>query len=406
MGPEVGLGLPAAGAVMAAALRRHRRAAFACGGALGLAGLLAVLPAAPVAERSVFGLTLPTLARAMLVATGLTLALIVVLAPPAVDRLALLATGLAGLAGLGAAAAAPDPASIAVVIALLGAGHAALPGRRHFPARMRAPALSAVLLGAGALLAHAGGPPLYARLAALAFVLGIVAAAGLVPFLPELEPAEPAAASAIAWTGFFGPTLALAIIVRVQPLLAPAAIPVYGSLLVGLGLLNLVWGALGAWQVEEDTAAWRYSFLADWGLALVGLGVVVTDGLAAAYLVMLSILLVRLPLYLWSRPVLAGRAEKAMGPSNLLLAAALAGAAPFAGFSARVLLLRASTQVYWPLGLVLGLAMLLWLGHCFRLARSVGRPQGRAAVGTVLALAASLVLGVIPALPLAGAGLQ
>src|SRR5581483_5768671 len=102
------------------------------------------------------------------VATGLTLALIVVLAPPAVDRLALLATGLAGLAGLGAAAAAPDPASIAVVIALLGAGHAALPGRRHFPARMRAPALSAVLLGAGALLAHAGGPPLYARLAALA----------------------------------------------------------------------------------------------------------------------------------------------------------------------------------------------------------------------------------------------
>jgi formate hydrogenlyase subunit 3/multisubunit Na+/H+ antiporter MnhD subunit len=144
-------------------------------------------------------------------------------------------------------------------------------------------------------------------------------------------------------------------------------------------------------------AAWRYSFLADWGLALVGIGVVVPDGYAAAYLVLASILLVRFPLYLWARPVLLGRAEPAMGPANLLLAAALAGAAPFAGFAVRVLLLRAATQVYWPLALVLAAGMLVWLAHSFRLARTIGAPRGRAAVGVVLALAFSVLLGVAPA---------
>ena len=86
-----------------------------------------------------------------------------------------------------------------------------------------------------------------------------------------------------------------------------------------------------------------------------------------------------------------------MGPSNLLLAAALAGAAPFAGFSARVLLLRGATEVFWPLALVLGLSMLLWLAHSFRLARGLGAPRGRPAVGVVLSLAASVLLGVAPA---------
>jgi hypothetical protein len=232
-----------------------------------------------------------------------------------------------------------------------------------------------------------------------------VAAAGLVPFLPELDPGEPAPASPVAWTGFFGPALAVALVARIQPGLGTDGAPVYGSLLVGLGVLNLAWGTLGAWLGEGDVAAWRYSFLADWGLALVGLGVVVPDGQAAAYLVLASVLLVRFPLYLWARPVLLGRAQPAMGPGNVLLAAALAGAAPFAGFSVRVLLLRAATEVYWPLALVLGLGMLVWLAHSFRLARTIGAPRGRAAVGVVLALAFSVLLGVAPAALLTLGGL-
>lgn len=403
---ELALGLPALGAVLAALLRRHRLAAYLAGGVLGAGGVAAALAlAVPALQQSALGLSVPPEARALVVATGLTVAAIVTLAPATVDRLALLAAGLAGLSALAAAAAAPDPAAVAVIIALVGAGHAALPGLRPFTERMRLPAFAVALLGAGALLSHAGGPAVVDRLAALSLVLGLVAAAGLVPFLPRLDPAEPAPASPIAWTGFFGPTLAVVLAVRAEPLLAPAAVPVFGAVLVGLGLLNLLWGTIGAWQVRDEVSAWRYSFLADWGLALVGLGIVVHDGAAAAYLVLLSILLVRLPLYLWARPVLRGRAEKSMGPSNLLLAAALSGAAPFAGFSARVLLLRGATQLFWPLALLLGIAMLLWLAHSFRLARSLGRPHGRAAVGVVLALAVSVLLGLFPALALGPAGL-
>lgn len=405
MGPELALGLPAAGALLTSALRRQPALALAAGGLLGLAGAIAVaLLALPPLQSSAFGLSLAPAPRALLLASAAALGLIVLLAPPTADRVGLLAAGLAGLAGLAGVAAAPDLLAVAVVVALLAAGHAALPGRLPFPTRMRAPGLAVVLLLAGALLLHAGGAPVLARLSALALVLALVAAAGLVPFLPELDPAEPAPASPVAWTGFFGPALAVALVARMQPGLDSEGVPVYGSLLVGLGILNLAWGTLGAWLGEGDIAAWRYSFLADWGLALVGIGVVVPDGYAAAYLVLASILLVRFPLYLWARPVLLGRAQPAMGPANILLAAALAGAAPFAGFAARVLLLRAATQVYWPLALVLAAGMLLWLAHSFRLARTIGAPRGRAAVGVVLALGFSVLLGVAPAVLFAMGG--
>jgi len=392
--------------VLVAALRRRPALALLCGGLLGLAGaLMMALLAFPPAQASVLGLSLPAAPRGLLLVSALALGLIVTLAPPQADRVGLRAAGLAGLAGLAAVAAAPDLLAVAVVVALLAAGHAALPGRRPFPTRMRAPGLAVALLLGGALLQHAGPEPVFARLSALALVLALVAAAGLVPFLPELDPGEPAPASPVAWTGFFGPALAVALVARIQPGLGTDGAPVYGSLLVGLGVLNLAWGTLGAWLGEGDVAAWRYSFLADWGLALVGLGVVVPDGQAAAYLVLASVLLVRFPLYLWARPVLLGRAQPAMGPGNVLLAAALAGAAPFAGFSVRVLLLRAATEVYWPLALVLGLGMLVWLAHSFRLARTIGAPRGRAAVGVVLALAFSVLLGVAPAALLTLGGL-
>lgn len=405
MGPELAFGFPAAGALAVALLRRNRPLALACGALAGAAGVFMLMPLLPSAQRSALGLVLPGPGRAFVVAAGLTLAMAVTLAPRTIDRVSLLAAGLGGLAGLAALAAAPDPAAIALVVALLAAGHAAVAGVRSFAARVRGPAFGVVLVTGAVLLAHDGGPVLHQRLAALGLVLGLVAAAGLVPFLPQLEPGEPAPASAIAWTGFFGPAVAFDLLARSQALVTPDAVPVYGSVLVGIGLLNLLWGLLGAWLVEDQVAAWRYSFLADWGLALVGLGLVVGDGTRAAYLVLMGIVLVRLPLYLWARPVLLGRAAPHGGPSNLLLSAALAGAAPFAGFSARLLLLRAATQVYWPLALVLALAMLLWLAHALRLGQSLGRPQGRAAIGVVLALALSVFLGVLPGIALAAGGI-
>jgi len=406
VGPELALGFPAAGAVLAAALRRRPALALLCGGLLGVAGALALgLLWLPPAQTSFLGLGLPAAPRALLIFSALALTLVVALAPAGADRVGLLAAGLAGSAGLVAVAAAPDVLAVAVVIALLAAGHAALPGGRPFAVRMRGPGLAVALVLAGVLLQHGGDAPAFARLSALALVLALVAAAGLVPFLPELDPEEPAPASPVAWTGFFGPALAIAMVARIQPTVGPDGAPVYGALLVGLGVLNLAWGTLGAWLAEGDVAAWRYSFLADWGLALVGLGIVVPDGYAAAYLVLASVLLVRFPLYLWARPVLVGRAAGAMGPANVLLAAALAGAAPFAGFSIRLLLLRAATTVYWPLALVLGLGMLVWLAHSLRLARTLGAPRGRAAVGVVLALGFSLLLGLAPAVMLALGGL-
>ena len=202
-----------------------------------------------------------------------------------------------------------------------------------------------------------------------------------------------------------GPILAIGYTERVATGLDSAAGSIYASVLLGLGLVNLVWGGLGAWWTQEDVAAWRYSFLAEWGLALVGLSLLVPEGRQAAFLLVLSLLLVRLPLYLWARPVMLGREARARGAINVVLIALLAGVAPFAGFGARLLLLKAGTQVAWPLAAVLALAMLIWVGHCPRLARTLGRPRGRAAVGVWLAVALSVLIGLLPGPLLAAAGL-
>jgi len=53
-----------------------------------------------------------------------------------------------------------------------------------------------------------------------------------------------------------------------------------------------------------------------------------------------------------------------------LLAGLLVGLAPFAGFAARLLLLRGAIHLYWPLAVVIGVALLLWLGQGIRLASS------------------------------------
>lgn len=408
MEPELALGFPAAGALAASALRQRRPVAYAAGALLGLGGLAALLVSLPDGVAGRFRLDLGTPAapvRVLVLASALSLATVLLLAPRRVDRLALMVAGLGGLAGLGALALAPGAGFLALALLGLGVGHASLPGRRPLSARLHGPGLAAVLLVVGYALSLGSQSAGVSRLAALALALGLVAALGLLPFVQRLDPAEPLPASAIAWQGFFGPVLAIGFTERVVGGLDASAGAIYASVLLGLGLVNLFWGGLGAWWVVDDVAAWRYSFLAEWGLALCGLGLLGREGRQAAFLLLLSILLVRLPLYLWARPVMLGREAPARGPLNVVLIALLVGVAPFAGFGARLLLLNAATQMSWPLAAVLALAMLIWIGHCVRLARTLGRPRGRAAVGVWVAVAFSLLIGLVPAPLLAVAGL-
>jgi formate hydrogenlyase subunit 3/multisubunit Na+/H+ antiporter MnhD subunit len=166
----------------------------------------------------------------------------------------------------------------------------------------------------------------------------------------------------------------------------------------------MFWGSVASWRTENGAAAWHYSFMADWGLVLCGFGLAIADGQAAAMLVLFSIVLSRLPLYLWSRQALQEKTPTDR-PINLLVAAALAGSAPFAGFAARVLLLRGATQIFWPLALVLALGMLFWLPPSLRLGRSLGLPRGRQAVGVGFVLAINVALGLFPQPILTLAGL-
>ena len=132
------------------------------------------------------------------------------------------------------------------------------------------------------------------------------------------------------------------------------------------------------------------------------LGAIATHALAL--LVLYSILLGRLPLYLWSRQPLREKVQTDR-PINLLVAAALAGSAPFAGFTARILLLRGATALYWPLALVLAATLLLWVPSSLRLGRTLGMPKGRQLAGVVVALALNVALGLYPEPLLSLAGL-
>jgi hypothetical protein len=260
---------------------------------------------------------------------------------------------------------------------------------------MRGPAAAALLLGGAWLCFHTTSVGAH-RVAGLALGLAIAAAAGLMPYAQDLDPDEPGVSSCLTWAGFLAPPLALALPTRVLPLNSDA-LPAFSITLIGLGLVNLAWGTIGAWRAAQEIEAWRDSFLADWGLALVGLGIGVagaasSDARAAAYLVLLSIVLVRFPLFLWARQVVPVREQPRLGTLNVLLGAALSGAAPFAGFPVR-LLLRAATREAWLLAAALLVAMVIWVVHAFRLGRALGRPSGRLAVGISIILSLSMVLG-------------
>jgi hypothetical protein len=371
--------------------------------AAGTAVSIAVVAAPLLPVGDVLRLT--AAGRVLLLASALALGLTIVLAPHRVPRRELIAAGLGALGGQALLLAVTDPLAIAILLLLVGFGFATRPSRRPFADRARGPAFAALLLGVGWTFVRMPGPAWVGRAGALALALGLVAAAGLVPYLAPVDPEEPASSSYVAWTGFFGPALALTLPGRVMTSMSAGDAAVFGATLVGLGLVNLVWGTVGAWRTAEDMDAWRYSFLVDWGLALVGIGLFARDGFGAGYLAFLGIVLVRLPLYLWARPALLGRRPARLVPLNVLLAVLLAGAAPFSGFPVRLLVLDVATQAAWPLAIPLVAAMLMGVTYAMRLARTLGEHRGPAAIGLWVVLGLSLVLGVVPGVLRAVGGL-
>jgi hypothetical protein len=404
MGPELAIVLPATGSLCAAGLTSRPRAAFAAAAIFGLAGVAAlVLAGSSTSNQLGISLSLSNESRALLIAAAAALALVVALAPLLVERAILLTWGLAGFAGMAAIAAATSLDEIVLVVLALSILQAAATGTRSFAVRLRGPVVAAVLLALAAAAARSEGPPILSHLAAVGLVAGLSAALGTLPYIHQFDPGERTVTSPIPWMAFIGPVLALAVLMRARDLV-PSEGAAFGAMMIGLGLLNMLWGSLASWRTEVGAAAWHYSFMADWGLALCGLGLAIADGQRAALLVLYGMLLSRLPLYLWSRQSLREKRPNDR-PINLLAAAMLAGSAPFAGFAARVLLLRGATQIYWPLALVIGLGLLLWLPPSLRLGRSLGLPRGRQAWGVGIALAGNAVIGLYPQPFLSLAGL-
>jgi hypothetical protein len=405
MEPELAIGLPAIGSVCAAVLRARPRAALVAAAVFGLLGLAAVVLSSPgvTSDQLGIGLSISPESRALLIAAGAAMALTVVLAPLAFERAILLTWGLAGLAGMAAIAAAGSLEILILVVLVLAVMQAVAGGTRSFATRLRGPVLAVVLLSLAAVCARAEGPQFLQRFAAVGMVAGLCAAIGTLPYMHDFDPNERTATSPIPWIAFIGPVLALAVLARARELI-PSEGGDLGAMMIGLGLINVVWGSLASWRTDNGAAAWHYSFIADWGLVLCGLGLAIADGQRAAILLLYGIVLTRLPLYLWSRQSLREKRPNDR-PINLLAAAMLAGAAPFAGFAARVLLLRGATQLYWPLALAIGLGLLLWLPPSLRLGRSLGLPRGRQAWGIGVTLAVNVVIGLYPQPLLALAGL-
>ena len=405
MEPELAVALPAAGAACVTALRPRPQLGLALGAVLGLGGLAAVILSPPGLASDALGipLSLSAPSRAMLIVAASALALVVIFAPLQAERSALLRWGLAGLAGMTAIAAAPSLDIVALVLVAMIVLQAAASSRRPLEVRLRAPALAVALLGLGLVFTRLQGPAVLGRFGAVGLVAGLAAALGALPYAHQFDPDERTATSPIPWMAFVGPVLAVVVVNRAHELL-PGDAAALGAMLISLGLVNMFWACLTAWGTATAAMAWRYSFMADWGLALCGLGLALPDAQASSLLMMSTILLVRLPVYLWSRQSLREKVQTDR-PVNLIVAAALAGSAPFAGFAARVLLLRGATVIYWPFALILAAGMLLWLPSSIRLGRSLGVPKGRQLLGIVIALALSVGLGLYPRALLLLAGL-
>ena len=347
---------------------------------------------------------MPPQAAELIAFAAVALALAVALAPATSSRRALLARGGVGLVGTAAIAGAPTFDLSLLVFAALAVAHAVIGGGRSFAVRLRAPILAVGLLALASAFARVQGPEVVHRFAAVGLAAGLAAAVGVVPYLHPFEPEEPVSASPVAWLAYAGPVAAVVFVAHAQNVLGVDAGAAFEAILIGVGIVIIAWGSLAAWWTENGAAAWRYSFISDWGLALAGFGIALPDGRRAAMLVLFAVVLCRLPLYIASRQSVRERVFTD-APINLLVAASLAGSAPFAGFAARVLLLRAATQVYWPLALVLAVGMLLWLPASLRLGRSLGVPRGKQAAGVAVVLALNVAVGLFPLPLLAVAGL-
>lgn len=404
-------------------------------GAVGAAlTLLAIAGPVQMAGVRVPPSSVPASARVMVLACAVSLLVSALCMPARWDRVELIASGLVALGALSVVVMTGSPLLIAILVPLLGALYATRPGTRPFAARIRNPGLAALFLGLGAAFLSVRGGPVLGQVGALGIALGLVALAGLAPYLDRFDPDEPTASSGLAWTAFFAPPLAMTVTMETLPTLQSRQAAIFATVCISLGLVNLAWGVLGAWRAPTLTSAWRRSFLADWGLVLMGFGLLVPSGrgLAGAFVCLLSLVLCRLPLYIYARSSLeegnqtegvsdpsssgslgqsAPSSSQGPGPSvrfssarNLLVGLALAGAAPFAGFAGRLLLLDAAMQLAWPLALLLVVAMVGWLAHSFRLGAGLGRPQGRTAAGVGIVLAIGGVIGILPGLVLAIAG--
>src|SRR6202171_6303343 len=218
----------------------------------------------------------------LLLAATAALGMAVVFAPARVPRSNLLTWGLLGLAGMAAITVAPSLDLVILILLVLAVLQARLASHRDFATRLRAPVLAVVLLGLGLAFERVQGPVVLERFGAVGIVAGLVAAVGLLPYIHEFDPEESVVASPIPWIAFVGPVLAAVVLGRAGQFLPPEAGDAFGSMLIGLGLLNMVWGSVASWRTPNDAVAWRYSFMADWGLALCGFGLLIVDGRSGA----------------------------------------------------------------------------------------------------------------------------
>jgi hypothetical protein len=182
---------------------------------------------------------------------------------------------------------------------------------------------------------------------------------------------------------------------------------IYVGILLGIGLINLLWGVIGAWS--NSALTWRYSILADWGLLLVALGLLSRGALGAAVLLIAWILLIKGPLMLLSisdvgppNPSIDSGAGRGL---TIVFGMMLVGGAPFIGFPIRLLILKAASGLYWPLAAVLGVLFLAWVGHGFKLARTLQIRPGRRRLAAYVILVLGTAIGLYPAGLLQIAGL-
>jgi hypothetical protein len=366
---------------------------------LGVAGAALTLFAliGPAQAGAVHVAGVPASVRLLLVMALLAVALIVACSPSRADRVELAATGLVALGTLSALALAAQPLLIAILLLLLVVLQA-LRGAGVFATHVRARATGAFLLGVGAMLLGVSGHPPLQQLGVLGLVLGLIAIAGLFPLVRPVDVRARPSMSEMGWLGFVAPVLAIILEQSIVRHLTTSTSAVVAALGVGLGLLNLGWGVFGAWRTRDDLVAWRYSFVADWGLVLLGLGMLAADGsgLQGAVLILVQLVGVRLPLFVFAQRRLLHGGRPRGTPFGILVGGAAAGLPPFAGFMARVYLVRASMELSWTLAVLMLIGLALWGLHGIRLGRTLGVVSGRGAVGVTIVLALSVALGLVP----------